>query len=389
MRTVKSHWADLRIQKLDDDHYYVYTDKISGLKKDYMKATLEKYGTFYFLKKNRDFKLGSAKHVDYKTYYHILKLENHPKSRWREVIKEFQYMLGLITKKFKDLDALEVPDTFVQSRKKVKIVANGGKVPGQRRLKIKGEMVCKKAEPLERWVDGKNCKWVSTIYDLAKFHQNPFILVYGKQEDAEKMDKMFKPTRILKVEFAILSERELKIVKDIQLHNLIPFSEFMEGKNKPFQRIATACLIDRLYDEYRGVFNNTSPLHDISKDLHDKIIALHNYRAANFKDVNDEVRNAIIDQAAELKVFDPTIYSIYLQVETICRKLPFLNSMLGNISRYRRDDDDNPMIQALIDLFKYHKHRIDWKNYNIRLNEDLPLEQTLTSETVEELVNQD
>jgi hypothetical protein len=47
------------------------------------------------------------------------------------------------------------------------------------------------------------------------------------------------------------------------------------------------------------------------------------------------------------------------------------------------------MIQALIDLFKYHKHRIDWKNYNIRLNEDLPLEQTLTSETVEELVNQD
>ena len=64
--------------------------------------------------------------------------------------------------------------------------------------------------------------------------------------------------------------------------------------------------------------------------------------------------------------------------------------MLGNISRYRGDaDDDNPMIQALIDLFKYHKHRIDWKNYNIRLNEDLPLEQTLTSETVEELVNQD
>jgi hypothetical protein len=130
-------------------------------------------------------------------------------------------------------------------------------------------------------------------------------------------------------------------------------------------------------------------LHDISKDLHDKIIALHNYRAANFKDVNDEVRNVIIDQAAELKAFDPTIYSIYLQVETICKKLPFLNSMLGNISRYRRDDDDNPMIQALIDLFKYHKHRIDWKNYNIRLNEDLPLEQTLTSETVEELVNQD
>jgi hypothetical protein len=62
--------------------------------------------------------------------------------------------------------------------------------------------------------------------------------------------------------------------------------------------------------------------------------------------------------------------------------------MLGNM-RYRGDVDNNdPMMQALVDLFKYHKHKIDWKNYNIRLNEDLPLEETLTSETVEELITQ-
>ena len=61
--------------------------------------------------------------------------------------------------------------------------------------------------------------------------------------------------------------------------------------------------------------------------------------------------------------------------------------MLSNI-RYS-DEESELLTQALIDLFKYHKHRIDWKNYKIRFNEDLPLEETLTSETVEELVNQD
>ena len=64
--------------------------------------------------------------------------------------------------------------------------------------------------------------------------------------------------------------------------------------------------------------------------------------------------------------------------------------MMGNIYRYGKmtNNEGNQMIQAFIDLFKYHKHRIDWKNYRIRFNEDLPLEQTLTTETVEELITQ-
>ena len=61
--------------------------------------------------------------------------------------------------------------------------------------------------------------------------------------------------------------------------------------------------------------------------------------------------------------------------------------MLSNMRSYNTDSD--PMRQALVDLFKYHKHKIDWKNYRIRFNEDLPLEETLTTETVEELVQQD
>jgi hypothetical protein len=287
---------------------------------------------------------------------------------------------------------MEVPQDFIDSRKKQRIstgqIKGTGVATGPRRIKLKGEMICKQATELERWVDGKDCKWVSTTYDMAKFHQNKFILVYGKQEDMEKMDKWFKATRGMNVELAILSERELKLVEKVELHNLIPFSKFMEGKNKPFERIATASLIDKFYDEQRSIFNNSSALRSISTDLQNKIDAMGEYRRKYFKNMDDDVRNAIIDQAKEIGAFDQTIYSDCKAVINICEKFQFINTLLDKIPSYE-GTSRKVMIQALVDLLKYHKHRVDWKNYKIRFNEDLPLEETLTTETVEELVQQD
>ncbi len=393
MRDTKRYYQVTSIKNLKHTVYVYYGDRIPGLKKDYIKSIQpDAYTDALIVRKVKDFpfrpKLGRS---DYDNYYTILQLSKYPKSEWRQRVEEFKSIVNSYVENFVNIDTMEVPQEFIDSRKKQRIstgqIKGTGVATGPRRIKLKGEMICKQATELERWVDGKNCKWVSKTYDMAKFHQNNFILVYGKQEDADKMDKWFKPTRGMNVELAILSERELKLVEKVELHNLMPFSKFMEGKNKPFQRIATACLIDKFYDEQRSIFNNTSHLENISKDLHDKIVNLRNYRSANFKDVNDDFRNIIIDHAKEIDAFDPTIYPTYVEVSTICNKLTFLNSMLSNMRSYNTDSD--PMKQALVDLFKYHNHKIDWKNYRIRLNEDLPLEETLTTETVEELIQQD
>ena len=393
MRETKRYYQVTSIKKLPHTVYVYYGDKVPGLKKDYIKSIQpDQYTDALIVRKVKDFpfrpRLGRS---DYDNYYTILQLNKHPKSEWRQRIEEFKSIVKSYVDNFVNIDTIEVPQEFIDNRKKQRIntgkIKGTGVATGPRRIKLKGEMICKQATDLERWVDGKNCKWVSKTYDMAKFHQNKFILVYGKQEDMDKMDKWFKPTRGMHVELAVLSERELKLVEKVELHNLMPFSKFMEGKNRPFERIATACLIDKFYDEQRSVFNNTSHLENISKDLHDKIVSLRSYRSANFKDVNDEFRNTIIDHAREVNAFDPTIYPTYVEVSTICNKLTFLNSMLSNMRSYNTDSD--PMRQALVDLFKYHKHKIDWKNYRIRFNEDLPLEETLTTETVEELIEQD
>ena len=395
MRDAKRYYQATAIKRLPKTTYVYYGDKIPGLKKDYLKSIQpDKYTDALIVRKTKSFPLRNRNgRGDYDNYYTMLQLSQYPKSEWRQRIQEFQSIVNSYVNTFVNIDTLEVPQSFIDSRKKQRVstgqIKGTGVTGGPRRVKLKGEMICKQAEELERWVDGKNCKWVSKTYDMAKFHQNNFILVYGKQEDVEKMDKWFKPTRKMNVELAVLSEREIKLVEKVQLHNLISFSKFMEGKNKPFQRIATACLIDKLSDEFKYVFRNYECLEPISTDLYRKVETIRKYRNVNFKDINDEVRDAIIEQAKEHKAFDLSIYSTIVEIETICKKLPFLDSMMSNIRYYGDVDGEKPMLTALKDLFKYHKHRIDWKNYRIRFNEDLPLEETLTTETVETLINQD
>jgi hypothetical protein len=394
MRDTKRYYQTTSIKNLKHTVYVYYGDRIPGLKKDYIKSIQpDSYTDALIVRKVKDFpfrpRFGRS---DYNNYYTILQLSKHPKSEWKQRIEEFKTIVKSYVDNFVNIDTMEVPQEFIDSRKKQRIntgqIKGTGVAAGPRRIKLKGEMICKQATELERWVDGKDCKWVSKTYDMANFHQKKFILVYGKQEDADKMDKWFKATRGMKVELAILSERELKLVEKVELHNLMPFSKFMEGKNKPFERIATACLIDKFYDENRSIFNNSSALQSISIDLQNKIDAMGEYRRKYFKNMGDDVRDAIIDQAKETSTFDATIYSDCKAVMNICEKFQFINTLLDKMSSY----DCAPrriMIQVLVDLLKYHKHRIDWKNYRIRFNEDLPLEETLTAETVEELIQQD
>jgi len=50
---------------------------------------------------------------------------------------------------------------------------------------------------------------------------------------------------------------------------------------------------------------------------------------------------------------------------------------------YYQEKDDK-MANVLRDLFKYHKRRLDWKNYNIKLNDDVVITE-LTEEIIDEL----
>jgi len=73
------------------------------------------------------------------------------------------------------------------------------------------------------------------------------------------------------------------------------------------------------------------------------------------------------------------MYPEALEMRELLTKLVFLNPLCQKIGFYNEQD---PIINVMTDLFKYYKHRVNLKHYNIRINEEV-----LTEETVEQLID--
>jgi hypothetical protein len=87
----------------------------------------------------------------------------------------------------------------------------------------------------------------------------------------------------------------------------------------------------------------------------------------------------MLEVAEEHNLFDMNIYPEYLQMLELFDQLPFLHPLCGRAGYYNEND---PMVAVMTDLFKYYKHRVNLKHYNIRINEEV-----LTEENVEQLID--
>jgi hypothetical protein len=305
----------------------------------------------------------------------MLELKNYPKEQWRDVIKEYQHIVSMVEESFIDLDALNVPQDFIDGKKKAKILK--ASVASTKRLKLQGEIVCKKGVDLLRYNGGKNCKFDSQIYKLENLESAKNLKIYTHHDDCLKLDPLYGMMSKQKMEVITFSSRELKIVEQLDIHNLISYEKFMEGKTAPFKRMITSVLIHEMMSLYRSTFDRIDAVRHVSSDLANKLERLSQYRRDNYVSTDNELRKAMLEVALEHRLFDPQIHAEYLEMLDIFEKLTFLNPVCARLG-YTREDD--PMIPVMIDLFKYYKQRVDLKHYNIKINDEV-----LTEETIDQL----
>jgi hypothetical protein len=371
-----------RLSQKMNETIYIYSDRISGIKKDYLKSLSKVGQTHHIVKKKFSYKLGSAKLAasGFENYYKILDLGKFSKDEWRNVIKEFQKFVGNVTSRFINLDTIDIPQAFIDSKKKVTI--NGVSVSKERRKKLQGEVTGKIASVLERSVYGQHSKFVSTVIQMENAHKKPYLTVYGSSSNQTLFDQMFSVFNPNKTRFILFSERELNNLKEIDLHNWIHIDKFMKGDNIVFKRAATAYLINEFTREYTEVFSRLEKVEQISKDLHNKMVELSDYSRRNHLSGSATLYESIIKLAEENNLFDLSIYSMYKDVKALFEKLPFIKPMFSASSRWNHKELDG-MTLAICDLFKYYKQRIDWKHYNVKLNEEVVI--PLVDLNVEEL----
>jgi hypothetical protein len=367
---------------------YIYENELSKGKQDYLRTLLPDNKQIYFVKKS-PFKLKSKTgQVDYAKYYSsVLGLNMYPKSQWREVIKEFQYVVELYAKDFIDVDAIEIPQSFkdAQKAKRMKISVAAASVKGPKKVRMKGEFSGKVGTRMDINLSDQYCKFVPMTFKMEDIHKLPKLHVYAKEADKKQMDRLWSRGGHL-ANFVLVAQATYDNLQKADLHNWITLDKFMEGKNKPFKTIATEILINELVDKQDATFRRLEIVSEISTDLADKLHELKTYNSKNYRSYADrDVAKAIIEHATANKLFDEPIYTTYRQVNEVFTKLPFLNVLLDKMHYTYSSASNAPMLSAIVDLFKYYKHRVNLEHYTLKLTEDAPLEETLTQDTIEEL----
>ena len=382
------HYEHLRISDLTGHGVggvYIYDDSLPKGKQDYLRTLLPDNKTIYFVKKS-PFKLRSKTgQTDYAKYYDsILGLSKWPRTQWRELIQEFQYVVGLYQKDFVDADAIDVPQSFkdAQKAKRMKVLTLPTK--GPKKVRLKGEFSGKVGTRMSVDLSDQYCKFVPTTFKMEIIHQRTILNVYAKEVDKKKMDNAWSCFNKHAL-FVLVAQATYDNLQKADLHNWITIDKFMEGKNRPFKTIATEFLIRDLIETYSATFKRIETVKEISADLADKLQTLHQYHNSQYRSyADDDTRKAVIEHATANNLFDQPTYLVYKQVNEVFTKLPFLDAILDSMG-YSFSKRNSPMMVAIVDLFKYHKHRVNLEHYKLILTEDAPLEEMLTEETIEEL----
>ncbi len=365
------------LSRLFNKQLYII-DNFSKNLKDYIREKNPATKSLYFIKKTKSFKLFPSRGYSntfseaLDNYYNILELKNIPRKDWRIYIKEFQLLKQKLEEYIlKDYYNPEIPKEWLDARKKQRIKTTNVSV---RANKLEGEVSCKIATNLLRDVYGKNCKFEPFILKLNEIYKNPGLFIYEEYENRDKLDKLFSATSKNNIKLITFSKKEFQIIETLNIHNLMSYNKFMEGKNAPFRRIVTANLISKLISKNNYLFNNSYKFSELSTEFQQTLDELNDYRGKNINQyLSGDVLDAMYSVAKEHNLFDYSIYNKYLKMNELLEKHTFINYL----SKQFTYGDNSQLISVFRDLFKYNKIKLNLDHYN---------SEKITKETLEQLI---
>lgn len=335
---------------------------------EYIKDT---YGNCQFISKTYKYELGRVSHNwghRDTSFIKMLKLKEYPKSNWRQVINEYLSVVKIFEDKLVHINTIQISKEWEENRKKARKVSQS-----TRNQKLEGEINFKIAEAVERSCDW-NCKFVSKIINLKDFHKNKYIIVYGLEEQRQKLDDLFeiyKRSPKNKVQAAIVGQRDYEKLKKVKVHNLMTIEEFESSFNKPIARYVTAYKIEEFWSSNTTLFKNRSFIEEhINKEFGTCIDKLKDYKD-RYKNPSNELMKSLIAFADKHKYYDYPMYELLENVKKETPKLEFLK-FFETSNRYSYTNTINKEALPIIhELLKTRKFRMDWEHYVTKQEETI------------------
>lgn len=334
-------------------------DNFVGNVKEFLK---DKYGrSTMFVKKNWNTrKLGNRKEYNYESYRQFLNLTLKSKDQWRNLIKEWQFVEEQMTAKFHNEVNVDASPEFVKwledrrleriERRKLGYTSGNYKALN----KQDGEVTMAYSYKSLRGISFKK-----NTYKISTLPKSKHLTVVLKDEELENAKKIIPIMNNDKVLWALVGNKE---VKKLPITQFINFEQFMSRDCKPFMRLASALVFDRVLDEYNEIKKYRSGL--FQKCLASYVEAaekLTKYVAENLKDTGDgEVKEYILKVAEDKDLFDKQLWDVYIYLKNGVAKYDWITCIAE--PRYWDDESTKKYNRVIAQLLLFRK-----KYYN-----DLP-----------------
>ena len=349
----KNHWGKEIKWDSSFKNTLLYIEPIRGNKKSYIKYLREDADKTTFIQKTKSFKLGDSNSTGYENYFQILDLKNKPKHLWRDLIKEFQWMVSQFIDNLPVVDDITIDQQWLDDKKALTKLKTKSTLQAKG-PKVQGDVSCKIADELLRWVDGQNCKFVPSKLNVDNLNVN-YLYIFESHDNSHKLDELYNLSNCNNIVLLTVSNRELEGMKNLELENVMHHDEFMKGDNLKFKQIVTANKIKSVKINYSSSFSEYEVLREIHPQLHDDIHSSKLYQRShlpnNFGNSEIRVLKAMTEIADANNLYDSTIFGKCLFVEATLNNNFYIDEILSRIF-WKNQENFKKMIYQLMD---YHK----------------------------------
>lgn len=290
---------------------------------------------------------------------------------WRERIKQFQYLEGLAEKEYFTIidDAFKIPEDYKPKRAAVK----------RRNLKLdvkklEGDVVLKCAEPTTI-SSTYNCKFTEKLVKVSDLYKQPYLHVYGTEEQRQQLDLLWCLTSSVKsrnhhVVPTMLTKTQLEHIRQLNLHNFMDVKDFLEGKHKELRKIMTAHFIrTELLTPYRKMFSYRKIIKEfLCSGFAEDMKTLEKYADAYYYQridcMHDNNVKALEKLARELKLYDLTMWTVFQRVKKEADKFDFLEYFTDPLLS-GNPEKEKKATRALQDLARQRKIKMNWEYYQL------------------------
>lgn len=311
-------------------------------------------------------------------YYNILGLRYIRKDKWRDHIKEFQFVENQMIENFHDeTDCANSPEfaQFLADKKAEQTRKRKEGYIGPNSLnKALGDITLAYDSIHHRKVSFKK-----KAFPKLQLLQHKFLTVVLTKDDDLELAKKFKLTLGNTIRFALVGPQEMK--KLPKFYQFINFQQFMSRDCKPFMRLASSILFERVLDEYEEINNYASGIFaNCIKEFDQDVKKLEEYNKQIPHSPDDTLADIILAVAEEKDLFDKRLWAEYLHLKNGIKKYDWI-SCFTEPDKWNNDEVKryNKIItQVLLFRKKYYNEFPD--NAEIIFKEPEPIDVELPKE---------